>query len=72
MLFRSFKILKFFTLILFVFELTIPLIGAGITNYSECDRGAEIFHSVQLQSPYSPLWLEELSNNEEEKTGAKG
>jgi hypothetical protein len=70
MLHRTNNIVKVLALLLFVFELVVSSFPIGVIGISE-DHGTTLSHSNKLQNLFSPIFLEELSENEEEKNGNK-
>lgn len=72
MFLRSNRILKFLVLLLFTFELMVPVYATGISveesAYDQAGISSVNFH----QGLFSPLLLEELNESEEEKDDHKG
>ena len=71
MFLRTNKVLKYFAIILFTFELVAPAFAAAISSEGFANSKATMSNGGSHQSPFVPILLEESNENEEEKAGHK-
>jgi len=69
MFLRTSKVLKFLALILFAFELVVPVYATGNATEEYAKNEVKVRNAVQHQTLFSLMLLEELNKNEEEKNG---
>jgi hypothetical protein len=71
MFLRTNRLLKLVAILLFVFELVVPLYVASLSTEASAVETDQICSKSFHQTWFSPLLLEELSENEEEKDSHK-